>query len=414
MRIAFYLHHSHLKAGGIFTYSIGVLKLLISSDKIDTIFLIYSPETENLVRDILNNPKIIPVKVNPSKFTVKFRLVISYFLHDNYLLLNNYLKTKNKLKLLLRLAAILNPYSGRLKKLKADIFHVPLQYSPVYAVNIPVITTQHDFQELYFPEFFTPGERIHRAINQKKAIDYSDSIIVSFKHVKDDLKKFYRIEEEKIFICPPPFSESWFVSEKETNLNELKYKYQLFDDFILYPAATWQHKNHLMLIKALLKIRNESKKEIKLICTGHMTDFYKTIEVEISKVGLQNNIRFLGIIPEADLAGLYKLARLVVIPTLYEAGSGPLFEAMRYNCPVIVSDVTSLPDSIGNSEFIFNPKKLEQLSQLILKGLFDEDFRKRNVENSKKRIQEFRNFDYVLPFINAYKNCLKLKTRKKI
>ena len=49
-----------------------------------------------------------------------------------------------------------------------------------------------------------------------------------------------------------------------------------------------------------------------------------------------------GIVPEEDLIGLYKWASLVVIPTLYEAGSGPLYEAMKYSTPVICSNVTSV------------------------------------------------------------------------
>ena len=90
-----------------------------------------------------------------------------------------------------------------------------------------------------------------------------------------------------------------------------------------------QHKNHINLIAALNKIKKLGT-EVNLVCTGNKTDFYSEVEKKITEFRLKDSIKFLGIVPEEDLIGLYKNSELVVIPTLYEAGSGPLYEAMRY------------------------------------------------------------------------------------
>ncbi len=102
--------------------------------------------------------------------------------------------------------------------------------------------------------------------------------------------------------------------------------------------------------------------EIDLVCTGNKTEYFKTIQSVIDELDLSKAVHFLGIVSEEDLIGLYKNARLVVIPTLYEAGSGPLYEAMRYGIPVVCSNVTSLPETVGNSEFVFNPNNLEEMT----------------------------------------------------
>ena len=307
------------------------------------------------------------------------------------------------------LSLFFNPLRNILNKYNIDIFHVPFQSSPIYGIKKPVIITMHDVQELHFPEYFNSFERMSRAIGFKKAIDESDHIIVSFSHVREDLLKYFEIKDDKVSVCPLPLADDWFNSSKISSKKELIDRYQIYDNYILYPAATWQHKNHINLLKAL-KILKDNSKEVNLVCTGNQTDYFANIENEIISLGLKDNVKFLGIVSEEDLIGLYHLARLVVIPTLYEAGSGPLFEAMRYNIPVICSNVTSLPESIGNKEFVFNPKKPEEIAKLIFKGLYDKDFRESNIENSKNRINFYKEQNFIKPFINAYNKAISSKS----
>ena len=132
---------------------------------------------------------------------------------------------------------------------------------------------------------------------------------------------------------------------------------------------------------------------------------------KISELGLENEVKFLGIISESDLISLYKMAKLVVIPTMYEAGSGPLYEAMKYNSPVICSNVTSLPDTVNNNEFLFNPENLEEVTEMIKKGLMDNEFRGKNIDNSITRIKELSKTDYSVCFTDAYAKVLGVYSR---
>ena len=188
-------------------------------------------------------------------------------------------------------------------------------------------------------------------------------------------------------------------------------KYGLNDKFILYPAATWKHKNHLTLFKALSLLK-ENNNIVQLICTGNKTEYYYELMTSAKEYGIENQVKFLGIVSEEDLLGLYKLTSLVVIPTTYEAGSGPLYEAMRYSIPVICSNVTSLPESIGNDEFTFNPDNHQRIAELILIALIDEEFRKYNIENSKSRLEFFKKQDYLSNFLASYDKAIKHRKGK--
>ncbi len=411
MKIGFYIHHTTVKAGGIFTYSSGILKLLLNSNKIEKICLIYSPEIKNEISALLNHPKMETLEINRKKLSIKVPFMLSYFLYDSFLLIKNYFPDSKKINFIRKLSFWINPYRSRINKKNVNLLHVPIQYSPVYSLNIPIVITMHDLQEFHFPEFFSSQERLHRALNNKKSLEESDGVIVSFEHIKKDILKNFQINESRIFVCPPPFSENWFTKNEYSNFDDVKKKYLLADDFILYPAATWRHKNHILLFKSIYKLKEEGIK-VQLICTGNKTDYFDNVlQNKISELGLENEVKFLGIISESDLISLYKMAKLVVIPTMYEAGSGPLYEAMKYNSPVICSNVTSLPDTVNNNEFLFNPENLEEVTEMIKKGLMDNEFRGKNIDNSITRIKELSKTDYSVCFTDAYAKVLGVYSR---
>jgi glycosyltransferase involved in cell wall biosynthesis len=405
MKIAYYIHHTAITAGGIFTYSIGILKQLINSPEIEKLIIITSKEVSERLNDFRKNDKVEIKIVDRNKFLINLMLKIWYAFYTTTLLIQSIIPIERFITALKKLITKINPYKKIIESSEVDVFHVPVQHSLIYKTKTPVIITMHDIQEYHFPEFFSLIERLHRAIKNKMAIWDSDHIIVSFNHIKNDIVKHFNIKEEKVSVCPPPFAEDWFVEKNESDWNEIRNKYGLERKFILYPAATWIHKNHTKLLEATKIIIDEGL-DFDLVCTGNKTTYYIKILKSIEELELTDYAHFLGIVPEQDLISLYKNSSLVVIPTLYEAGSAPLYEAMRYQVPVICSNVTSLPYTIESAEFLFDPTDVDTLVEKIKNGLEDEQFRKRNVENSKLRMQYFKEIDYAKYFINAFKEIL--------
>lgn len=396
MKIAFYIAGLSMESGGAYTYSTGILRLLLSSERINAIYLIYSKDQKDHIKVFLEAKKIVPVLLKKGPiWNLRHSLAKKYY--------QRFYVTGKRRPALLRFSNLFNPSRSFFNSFKADVVHVPYQTAPVYGIKTPVIITMHDVQELHFPEYFSSHLRLDRALNFKRAMDEADKVIVSFKHVKDDLFKYFEIDDTKVLVCPAPLAENWFAEKAYLSQDDLRKKYDLPESFILYPAATWQHKNHINLIKALsLLVIN--KKNINLICTGSITKFHEIIKKQIDLLNLDGKVQFLGIVPEKDLIGLYHAARLVVIPTIYEAGSAPLFEAMRYGAPVICSNATSLPESIGDYKYVFNPHDPQEIAKLIEMGCYDEDFRKNNRLNSSKRIEYYKSQDYLASFLNAYED----------
>ncbi len=237
MKIGFYIHHTSLKAGGIFTHSIGILKLLIKSEKIEKIHLIISSDQKEYFRKIVDSPKIQFNIVDRKNFVVNIRFAISYLLSNAVAIYRNAFSKSRQLKFLSKLSNLINPYKKYIASSQIDVLHIPFQYSPIYNADVPVIITMHDIQEYHYPEYFKASQRLHRKINNITAMKESDHIIVSYDHIKNDLLKYFDVKESKISVCPPSFAGEWFLTNKITAEITLKEKYELSDRFLLYPAT---------------------------------------------------------------------------------------------------------------------------------------------------------------------------------
>jgi glycosyltransferase involved in cell wall biosynthesis len=270
------------------------------------------------------------------------------------------------------------------KHYRINIIHCTYQYLP-QTKNVRSICTMHDVQELHFPEYFAPQDRAERAADFWQYTKNADKIIVSYQHIKDDIIKYFRVPSVKIEVILLEMNNLWLDKFKPIDIIPLT-GIDIQGPYILYPANTWQHKNHLALLTALLALKNRGITDIKVVCTGHQTPYFETtLKPFIEEHGLQGQVLFPGVVDEITLYSLYKTCVGVAIPTLYEAGSFPLMEAILLEVPVICSNVTSLPETIGNTEFIFDPGNIDQLSQKLLQLWQDEDFRQRSRINGKKQ-----------------------------
>jgi len=392
--------------GGTFQYSFYILRLLKDIDEIETIYLFCKDAKSKDFDEFRELKKFKLIEVKPFGFIKRKLKKISNFLINRYIFQN----CRNKS--LFKLYYWLNPDTYYFNSFNLDVLHVPWQQSRVFGINAPVLITIHDLQQLHFPEFFGPFQRLSKSLIFTKIILESDQVISSFEHVKKDVQKFFLVGDNKTSVCPVPVASNCFTAKNFTSFTKLAEIYNVPVEFILTPAASWQHKNHIGVLYAL-KILKDRGREVYWITTGVKQNyFHEVIAPKIKELGLSEQVQFTDIVSQEDLIGFYKATRLVVMPTLYEAGSGPLFESMRFGVPVICSNVTSLPESIDKPEYIFDPYNHEQMADMIERGLDDDDYRESNITNSKSRIDDYKKFNYKQPILEAYKKAILYKQSK--
>lgn len=379
--------------GGVYQYSIALIKILAESN-LSHDFFIFCHNPDPAIIEIIDNYPNFHHPKPPNLLYVRAETFFHTFLNKMY----------KRLKIKKRFYRE-DMYDWLVNNLNIDIIHSPYQVN-IKKDGVKSITTLHDVQELHFPEFFTSAQRAQRAVNYKKSIDEADAVIVSYNHVKNDIIKYFNKHDEKVHTILLDMQKLWFEKIENIDLIKLKEKYDLPSNFLLYPASSWEHKNHIKLIEAL-KYMNDP--EIQLICTGNLTDhFYTNISPVIEKNNLSKQVKFLGIVSDEELLKLYKTCRAVVVPTLYEAGSFPLMESILLNVPVICSNVTSLPETIEDDKFTFDPQNIEDIAQKINYIWSDDQYRDLNLHRIKIQAEKLRFNNAGLNINNVYETLSKV------
>ncbi len=389
MNILIYIPRMPKAWGGIYQYTIWLLNTL-SKDTQNTYYIYHNGDEQEITELVARNPSFV---------------LLSDGAHEETLI-------SFGTKLLLNLLSFLFPgkppvrtgMDALAKKHGIDLLHSPYQNIPV--TSLTCISTMHDVQEKHFSSFFSIRNRLFRYVNFRYVVRHSAKIIVSFSHVKKDIITYYKKDADDIIVCPLDLQNLWFENIRAGEVRRPAV-HSSEEPYLLYPAASWPHKNHLALLEALHLLNGQGKK-IQLVCTGNnQTEHFAEIAERIREYGLGDQVHFRGIVSAEDLYWYYRHARAVVIPTLYEAGSVPLMESMYLGVPVVCSDVTSLPETIGDSSFTFNPGSSIDIAEKISRIFYEDDYRRANIANNALRVEAFRKIDPAANFVAVYRSLEK-------
>jgi glycosyltransferase involved in cell wall biosynthesis len=402
--ILFYLPELNNSWGGVRQYSINLLSALSNQSEF-TVFIYNEKLQEEMLSGFINKHG--------------FQFVNSQHLKSNiaYLWKLFFLKVRNRLmsffpKEIRRLESpeklILNTLC---KKYKIPLIHTPYQFLPACTVA-KRITTMHDVQEIYFPEYFDAESRAYRATNYLHTLRKADAVVVSFEHIKNDLIKYFQVPENLIQIIPPDFTQLWIKDYLHTTPVD-RQSLSLPSKYIFYPANYWPHKNHKRLIEAIALVKRDHP-DIHLMLSGYGTDNSEALNKQINDLRLNDSITLAGLVSTEILFAFYKYSHGVVVPTLYEAGSFPVIEAMQLGIPVICASTTSLPETLNNNQLLFDGYSTEQIAQKIAQLWSDESFVERAKQHIDKTALKFKKSSTLNDLLNLYRQQIETADSNKI
>ncbi len=232
-----------------------------------------------------------------------------------------------------------------------DVFHASNWAFP--RTKSKLITTIHDLTFLKYPETHTKYSVAAHTRHLKLAQKYADKIIAVSESTKKDLID-YGIATEKITVIYEA-ADSVF---KPIDPRDVKTKYGLTKDYFLNVGTLEPRKNLPRLIEAFSKLPTRTiPVGTQLVIAGPI-GWGDSLETA-------NNVKFLGFVPDEDLVGLYSGAKAFVYPTLYEGFGLPVLEALSCGCPVITSNVSSLPEVGGEAAIYINPLSVAEITQAM-------------------------------------------------
>ncbi|MBF0547054.1 MAG: glycosyltransferase family 4 protein [Candidatus Riflebacteria bacterium] len=257
-------------------------------------------------------------------------------------------------------------FSRTLLQKKCDLWIFPSEDNLAYQLPVPSIVTIFDLMHIYerrFPEVGAYGRFGRREYHFKNICRWGKGVLVDSEVGKKQVIDSYKVNSEKVFVLPF-VAPSYIFSERANN--SFDDKYQLPKKYLFYPAQFWEHKNHNRLINAIYQLKSQLS-DLKLVLVGSKKNAYHSILENVKKLGLQNDVIFLGYVPDEDIGEIYRRARALVMPTFFGPTNIPPLEAFATGCPVAISGIYGMPEQLGNAALYFNPLSEEEISESIKK-----------------------------------------------
>ena len=271
-----------------------------------------------------------------------------------------------------------------------DILHSPVQIFSKLDFNLPSVLNLHDLQHLHFPENFRPSDIAARNYLYGLSASLADAIIVSSDFVRNDLIMHMAVSPEKIITIPVTWDPAVEMGLEDFGVEEARKRYQLPLTYAIFPAQFWPHKNHARLVEALHLVRTKTTHvDFKLVFTGYRGHSgWPLVQKTIKKYGLEEPILCLDHVPVSHLAALYKASLFCIMPSTFEASSYPVIEAQILGCPVMCSNITSLPELMRDGAgILFDPFSPIDMSEKMILWINDE---KDRYEHAKKALIKAR------------------------
>lgn len=273
-----------------------------------------------------------------------------------------------------------------------DIYHVPqngIGLPP--KKQYPTVVTVHDLIPYTLPETVGPGYLKIFQREMPRILEESDHVITVSEHSKNDLKKIMGVPDDMITVIYEAPESTYKPIKREVAKARIQNRYGIKDRFILYIGGFSPRKNIRGLINAYHKIYKDLKTTCKLVILGKPSRDYPGLVKLVESLDLTGNVLFPGFIPMQDLPFFYNASNLFVYPSFYEGFGLPPIEALACGTPTIVSNVSSMPEVVGDAAIQINPHDLLSLASAMHRVLTEPELA---LELRKKGIKRAEGFSW--------------------
>jgi glycosyltransferase involved in cell wall biosynthesis len=261
----------------------------------------------------------------------------------------------------------------------ADIFHTAhlLRHPP----RGPRLTaTIYDMTCWLMPELHPAANR--RADRNLAAIlKRADAMIAISASTKDDAVRVLGLDPDKVAVIHPGISGAFF-DVPATAVSRVREVYRLDRPFVLFVSTIEPRKNVDTLLDAYAALAPSLREEFDLVLAGPAG------WARPETIARLREVRYLGYVPEADLAPLTAAATVFVYPSLYEGFGFPVAQAMAAGAPVVTSNVSSLPEVAGDAALLVDPRSTSELRDGLARLLLSPDLRRELAARGRARARE--------------------------
>jgi glycosyltransferase involved in cell wall biosynthesis len=281
------------------------------------------------------------------------------------------------------------------RKFKANVHHIPLNAVP-FGMTSPYVVTIHDMSTLLYDG--QPGFQQNLRLRLfRRGLTRASRIIAVSEATRRDVMNTLGIGPDRInlvYNAPDPVFTAPVRSLELEESHRIMERYQINYPFLLYAGNIRPQKNIPRLIEAFAVLRGEIAKHpvysnLRLVIIGDEISKYPAVRHAVFQSRVETWVRFLGFVPIQTLRIFYKAAAAFVFPSLYEGFGLPPLEAMACGTPVVSSNVSSLPEVVGDAAIAINPENVFDIERGMREALLDGAARFRCIERGFDQVRRF-------------------------
>jgi glycosyltransferase involved in cell wall biosynthesis len=283
-----------------------------------------------------------------------------------------------------------------LRTLSPDMVHIPLNRVPFF-MPWPYVVTVHDLSTLLFE---TPASDMKMKVRRylfRRGLLRAGQVIAVSEATRRDLHNLLGIPLEhvrRVYNAPDPEFLSRSNGSEDISKHRILERYQINYPYLLYAGNIRPHKNVPRLVEAFAVVREQLSehpiyKDLRLIIIGDTISQYPSVRQAVIKTRVENVVRFLGFVPFDTLRCFYESAAAFVFVSRYEGFGLPPLEAMACGTPVVTSNVSSLPEVVGDSAVQVNPENVFDIARGIKEVLLDDSLRDSLIRCGREQARRF-------------------------
>ena len=351
---------------GVGTYIRNLVRTLATRDQVNRYVLLGDPEKVAAVTALPENFRVVPW--GDSKKNLRRALQLHHLLQAHSIELLHY------------------PYLR-------SAFLVPCRY----------LMTVHDVAEFIYTRQSGWKQNLRWRM-LRRTLRGAQRIMAVSRATQRDIENLFGIPSSRITVVENAIDERFVQSTRREEQRLVLERYQVNDPFLLYVGSARPQKNLPRLIEAFAYLKGELRDhrtfgKLKLLIIGDELSEHPDLRRTVVRTRMQEDVRFLGFVPVEILRVFYQSAEVFVFPSLHEGFGLPPLEAMAQGTPVVTSNVSSLPEVVGDAAVLVPPENVFEIARGIERALLDEELRSELRQRGHRQIARFswdRSVDQVL------------------
>jgi glycosyltransferase involved in cell wall biosynthesis len=284
-----------------------------------------------------------------------------------------------------RLPVPVEMFSGQ-----SDLYHATDFVLPPVMPGKRTVLTVHDLTFERAPDAAPP--QLLRFLKRivPRSVRRATHLIADSQATANDLTALYDAPPERITVIYSGVDARFSpLDAPSPALDALRRKYALGDaPFALTVGTLQPRKNHLTLARAFAQVVRRLP-NFHLVIAGGKGWMYDDVTAEVARLNLNDRVRFIGFVDDADLPDLYRAARVFAFPSLYEGFGLPPLEAMACGVPVVASNASSLPEVVGDAGLLVDPLDVDGLAEALTQAAADDAWRAQAITRGLARARQF-------------------------